>query len=245
MSAQRGRSGYGEGLGTFFFLSGDGEKRPPKELYAVFRRPRNERDRRAGELASRLGALDVGVDDEEELVGREMLQRAALAFGDVVEGEGRLVLSGLGGAEDMLYVAPTTTGYVAHAVLPNGGGGCSAPGPDGLVLATRGRARRGPHGHGRPRAAHRGGGARAHPVDHRHGFVVHGLVADPIVAVDVVVDGETQRARMGENGFGLRIDGTAASALEKLILLREDGTANELDVGMPGGDLDLPMDDPR
>jgi hypothetical protein len=150
-----------------------------------------------------LGALDAGLDEEDDVLGREMLERVALELGDVVEDEGRLVLGGLGGAEDMLYVAPTTTGHIAYAILPNGGGGCSAPGPDGLILST---------------------------VAHRHSVVVCGLVADPVVGVDVVVDHERRRARMGENGFGVRIDAAAASALEKLVLFREDGNANELDV---------------
>ena len=178
--------------GLLFFLS-DGEKRPVADLYGVFRRPRNDKDRRTGDLARRWGGLAVGA-------------RAEPALGEVIEDEGRLVLSGLGGAADMLYVAPTTNEDIAHAVLPNGGGGCCAPGPDGLVLSV---------------------------VSRRRAFVVHGLVADPIVAVDVVVNGEARSARMGENAFGLRVEDAPAAALEKLILHRDDGTTNELDVCIP------------
>jgi hypothetical protein len=42
---------------TFYAYDPDEERRPVKELYAVFRRPRNDADRSAGELAARLGTL--------------------------------------------------------------------------------------------------------------------------------------------------------------------------------------------
>ncbi len=200
---------------TFIFLTPT-EKRPVTELYAVFRRPRNDADRRAGELARRSGAFDVPVERfASDLPDLATAERAAL--GDVIEEEGRLVLSGLGGAEDMLYVAPTTADAIAHAVLPNGGGGCVHPGPDGLILST---------------------------VNRRGSFVAHGLVADAIAAVDLVVNGEARPARMGENAFGVRIEDAPASALEKLILHRAEGTTNELDLRMPEpGDSDPPPSD--
>ncbi len=98
--------------GTFMFPTPHAGERAVKELYAVFRRPRNDADRRAGELACRSGTIDVGIDRDEE-VDRELRDLRA-ALGDVVAEEGRLVLTGLGGDEDMLYAAPTTTGAIAH-----------------------------------------------------------------------------------------------------------------------------------
>lgn len=205
---------------TFMFLSPAEEDRAVTELYGVFRRPRNDADRRAGEFARRWGALDFGVDRHDESGDPELRDRARAhraALGDVIEDEGRLVVTGLGGGEDMLYVAPTTTEAVAHAVLPNGGGGCGHPGPDGLVLAT---------------------------VNRRGSFVAHGLIADAIAAVDVVVNGEAWPARMGKNAFGVRIEGVPAIKLEKLILHRVDGTTSEIDLHMPKpGDFDRPPGD--
>ena len=205
-----------EWTATFMFLTPDAEERTAKELYAVFRRPRNDADRRAGELARRWGAFDVAIDEDDDEFDpalRDFTRAERAALGEVIEQEGRLVLAGLGGAEDMLYAAPTTTEAIAHAVLPNGGGGCSRPGPDGLILAT---------------------------VNRRESLVVLGLIADAIVAVDVVVNGEGRRARMGENAFGVRIE-DAARPLEKLVLHRGDGATNEVGLRMPErGDLDLP-----
>ena len=195
----------------FVFLSDPAEHRPVKELYGAFRRPRNEQDRRAGELARRYGALDVGISDADEFSDGEFPEdwRAERGLGEVPEDEGRLVLRGLGGPEDMLYVAPTTNDYIAYAVLPNGGGGCTEPGPDGLVLTT---------------------------ADRRRAFVVQCLVSDEIIAVDIVVKGETRPARMGENAFGLRVDDAPGSALQALVLHRRDGTRNELNLRIPAGD---------
>jgi hypothetical protein len=184
------------------------EKRPVRELYAVFRRPRNDADRRAGELAARWGALDFGV----EMEGRGSPPGAAVDVwhdalpGAVLHEEGRLLLAGLGGEEDMLYAAPTRNDHVAYALLPNGGGGCGAPGPDGLQLGWT--------------------------QTERGDLVIHGLVADAIESVDVIVGGATQEARMGENAFGLRLERTQDADLERIVLRRHNGTTNEIQLGL-------------
>jgi hypothetical protein len=165
-------------------------KRPVRELYGVFRRPRTDADRSAGELASRWGALDFGPTVEH--------------LGNVVESEGRLLLAGLGGEEDMLYAAPTDNDCIAHALLPNGGGGCAAPGPDGLHL----------------------GWDQTEARD----LVVFGLVADPIESVDVVIGGKTHAAHMGENAFGLRLEQTHEADLERVVLHRRDGSTNAIEL---------------
>ncbi len=165
----------GESSGTMSFIFVGPDPGPVDELYGIFRRPSNDADLKARDLAWRTGGLETGL-------------------GDIVVDGGRLAFSGLGGATDMLYVAPTTNDRIVHAVLPNGGGGAGTPGPDGLVLSVN-----------------------LIPP----GAVVMGLVGDTIVAVDIVVDGERREARMGENSFGLRIED---GALEGLVLHREDGT---------------------
>ena len=178
------------------------EWRPVEELYGAFRRPRNDADRRAGELAGRLDVLDFGSGDlpRPAEIPEEEWRRGRL--GNVVEAEGRLLLEGLGGETDMLYAAPTDNDCVAYALLPNGGGGCTAPGPDGLVLGW-----------------HQG------EADE---LTVVGIVADAIVAVDVIVTGTANEAHMGENAFGLRLDRTNEAGLERVVLHRRDGTTTEL-----------------
>jgi hypothetical protein len=184
------------------------EKRPVRDLYGVFRRPRNDADRTAGELAARWGALDFGVEVEERGPPAGVTAEAwrdALP-GAILHEEGRLLLTGLGGAEDMLYAAPTRNDHVAYALLPNGGGGCGAPGPDGLELGWT--------------------------QTQLSSLIVHGLVADPIVSVDVVVAGVTHEARMGENAFALRLERIHESSLERIVLRRRDGTTNEIDLAL-------------
>ncbi|MGH8586432.1 MAG: hypothetical protein ACREWE_09705 [Gammaproteobacteria bacterium] len=79
-----------------------------------------------------------------------------------------------------------------------GGGGCGAPGPDGLAL----------HWAYTPSRS----------------LVVYGLVGDEIGSVDVVIAGQTHAARMGENAFGIRVEGAKPSELATLVLHRRDGT---------------------
>lgn len=102
----------------------------------------------------------------------------------------------------MLYAAPTDNDCMAHALLPNGGGGCAAPGPDGLHM----------------------GWHQSEAGD----LVVFGIVGYAVEAVDVVVGGATHEARMGENAFGVRLERTRGSSLERVVLRRRDGTANEI-----------------
>jgi hypothetical protein len=122
--------------------------------------------------------------------------------GPVLHDEGRLLRAGLGGEEDMLYAAPTRNDSVAYGLLPNGGGGCGAPGPDGLVL----------------------GWTQTELGD----LVVHGLAADAIESVEVIAGGATHEARMGENAFGLRLEHTHDAELERILLRRRNGTTNEI-----------------
>ena len=179
-------------------------KSPVRELYGAFRRPRTDADRSAGELASRLGALDFGesIEDLPLPPGISSEQWRDMSPGDVVHEEGRLLLAGLGGEEDKLYAAPTRNDQVAHELLPNGGGGCGSPGPDGLHMGWT--------------------------QTERGDLVVYGLVSDEVAAVDVVVGGVTHEARMGENAFGLRLEQTHDSDLERVVLRRRDGTRNEV-----------------
>ena len=190
----------------FYGYATDEERRPVRELYGAFRRPRNDADRRAGELAARWGALDFGFGGFERPrpaeVSEEGWSPVGAQPGAVAESEGRLLLGGLGGEADMLYAAPTDNGYVAHALLPNGGGGCTTPGPDGLHMGWH--------------------------QSETGALVVFGLVGDAIEAVDVVVDGTTHPARMGENAFGLRFEEMHEGALEGVALHRRDGTTNEI-----------------
>jgi hypothetical protein len=181
------------------FLGADGERQSVHDLYGAFRRPGTEADRAAAGSARDL--LEIG-DLPEDLPEEA---RKALALGDVIHEDGRLLLSGLGGEQDALFAAPTRTDYVAFTLLPHGGGGTTVPmRPDGLILA--------------------GASSKA-------ALLVYGLVGDSVVEVDLVVDGATRRASMGENAFGVRIDGATQDQLDEVLLRRADGTTNTLDLG--------------
>ena len=120
------------------------------------------------------------------------------------EAEGRLLLAGIGGELDMLYAVPVGDDRVFVAVLPNGGGNGGAPGPDGL---------------------------RMQQTQLKTGaLVIHGMVADEVESVDLIVAGARFEARMGENAFGLWLDHTHEADLERVVLRRRDGTTNEIDL---------------
>jgi hypothetical protein len=175
---------FGPGSSSLGF-SGLGERRPVRELYGAFRRPRNDADRSAGAFVGRTGAL-TGLPIEFD------------------EAEGRLLLAGIGGELDMLYAVPVGADRILVAVLPNGGGSGGAPGPDGVWIQQ----------------SQRETGA----------LVVHGMVADEVESVDLIVAGATHAARMGENAFGLWLEHTHEADLEQVVLHRRDGTTNAIDL---------------
>jgi hypothetical protein len=128
-----------------------------------------------------------------------------LGPGDVSPSEGRVFHAGLGGDMDAIFAAPFGNDRLAVAVLPNGGGHWGArPGSDGLLLICN----------------------QLETGD----LVVHGIVADSVESVDLVVAGVTQATRLGENGFGLRLADTREAEVDRLVLHRRDGTTNEIDL---------------
>jgi hypothetical protein len=168
---------------------GDDTPAPVRKLYGVFDRPRTDADRKAEPLAAiSWSGIDWG---------------ATIAMD-----EGRVLLAGLGGEQDLIYAAPLGEDRLLVAVLSNGGGGSGRPGPDGLLVMT-GQLESGE-------------------------LVVHGIVADSVGSVDLVVAGATYEARMGENAFGLRLERTHADDLERIVLQRRDGTTNAIELRPEG-----------
>jgi hypothetical protein len=154
-----------------------------RELYGAFRRPQNDADRAVTELVTRLGVL-TGLNIEFD------------------QAEGRLLLAGLGGDQDAIYAVPIASDRIAYAVLPNGGGQCAAPGPDGLLMV--------------------------HVQTESGLLALCGVVSDSVEAVDLAVSGATHEATMGENAFGLRLEQAHVDDVERIVLHRRDGTTNEI-----------------
>jgi len=202
-----------EGTASFLFASSGsvleaaGDPRPINELYSVFSRPRTQADEAAGALARLSGALDLGPADDPSDRPPQISEEPwrAMQPGKVLEDEGRLLLAGLGGDEDMLYAAPTENGHICHALLPNGGGGCGPPGADGLDLSYSYR--------------------------HAGGLVVYGLVGDEVASVEIAIQGERLPAQMGENAFGLRVPDAKPSHFRGIALHRRDGSRREIGLG--------------
>jgi hypothetical protein len=170
------------GSSGLMFYGYEGGRTPVRELYRAFRRPANDADRRVGGLAA------------------VMLDRIPR---EVVVSDGRLLLSDL----DMVYAVPVGDRQVAFTVLPNGGGMCHVPGPDGLLMLQQ--------------------------QTEEKELLVHGIVADTVESVDLVVAGVTHEAQMGENAFVLRLTDTHEHDQEALVLHRCDGTTNEIALTAP------------
>jgi hypothetical protein len=194
------------GSGAFAFVAGqDDVQTRAQELYAAFARATTAADETAQELARQAGVPDIPGEEHQNVrpppgVAVETWQR--MFPGGVLEDQGRRLLSGLGGQEDIVYAAPTENDHVCYALLPNGGGGCERPGPDGLTLGwTYSRSR---------------------------SLVVYGLMSDAVAYVEVVVDNRRYRTRTGENAFGVRLKDVPPEKLSGLLIHRKDGSHREV-----------------
>ena len=175
--------------GSVLFLvrAHDSQPAPPRELYAVFRRPP-----RADDLEAQQRARDDALLDS---VGDHRASGATASIGRPLYDDTRLVLGNVGRG---VYALPTTKGAVCVGAFPNGGGGCATLGPHGLSVDYDDAA------DGLP-------------------FRLYGLVADEVRRVDVVLDGVTRQANLGENGYGLELADARWQQLHNLVLHLRSG----------------------
>ena len=125
-------------------------------------------------------------------------------FGSPVADKARILLRGIGPQEDSLVAVLTTGDSVSVALFPDGGAACGAPMDDGLILL-----------------ADVGEGTAT----------VYGMVDDRVRSVDVIVDGQSHRADLEENGFALTLPAAAGKDVEKLVLHHADGSKTEFPPG--------------
>jgi hypothetical protein len=109
----------------------------------------------------------------------------------------RRLLRGLGKGQYDLVAMTTEEGAVALALDPNGSTACGQPTKEGLLFA----------------AEHGGRDA-----------IVYGLVGDDVKAVDLMIDGVTRRATLGENGFALDLPNPVGKTLEQVVLHDDGGS---------------------
>ena len=122
-------------------------------------------------------------------------------LGEVEPKAGRILLRGIGSQHLDLVGVGTTLNYVALSLVPDGSSaGCVRPTVEGLTFAAE--------------------------VD-EHDAIVFGLVSDGITAIDLVVDGKAQPARVGENGFAGVIRRPIGKTLDKVVLHHSDGSTTE------------------
>jgi hypothetical protein len=121
--------------------------------------------------------------------------------GAPVSDQARLLLSGIGSRGYDLVAVPTSKGYVAYGLLPTGSGACGLPLQGGLLLAGE--------------------------ID--AGAVLHyGLVPDDVESIEVVFNGVTHKARMGENAFAVEVRGASQEDTGQIVVHRRDGTTQKL-----------------
>jgi hypothetical protein len=125
-------------------------------------------------------------------------------LGSPVADEARILLPDVGRLEESLVAVPSPGGSVSVAVFPHGGRACVHPMDDGLILAAE-------VGEGNA--------------------IVFGMVDDRVRSVDVIVDGQSHRAELGENGFALTLPTAAGKDVEKLVLHHADGSKIEFPSG--------------
>jgi hypothetical protein len=126
-------------------------------------------------------------------------------LGKPVADKARILLRRVGPGQDSLVAVPTPGGRVSVALFPDGSGtSCAFPVEDGLILA-----------------AEAGEGTAT----------VYGMVDDRVRSVEVIVNGQSHRAQLAENGFALTLPTAAGRDVEKLVLHRADGSKAEFPPG--------------
>lgn len=117
-------------------------------------------------------------------------------FGKPIEEQARILLRGVGHGYDLVAV-PTTGDGVSVALFPTGGGTCTRPGDSGLIVAAD---------------------------VYGDTSTIYGMIDDRVRSVDVIADGRTHRAKLGENGFSAALPSGAQEHLDKLVLHKADGS---------------------
>jgi hypothetical protein len=112
----------------------------------------------------------------------------------------RILLRDIGNRGYELVALATTHDAVSLSLVPDGSGICGQPTADGLAFAAE--------------------------LEKRDA-IVFGLVGDGVTAVDLVIDGVSQRAKLGENGFALEIPNAAGKTLDKIVLHDAHGSTTE------------------
>jgi hypothetical protein len=164
---------------------------PPEDLYAVFRRKQTDDEAKiAPELVTDFScSMGLPVRDRDLKLGKPIADKA------------RILLRGVGSGKDNLVAVATTGDSVSVAVFPSGGGTCTSPSDNGLIIAGDDQGN------------------------------LYGMVDDKVRSVDVIADGRTHRAKLGENGFAAALPSGADHHLNKLVLHRADGSTAELPLG--------------
>jgi hypothetical protein len=167
---------------------------PPEELYAVFAREQTDDEAKIAPqlVADSPCSMPIPARDKHMDLGKPIADKA------------RILLRGVGSGDDNLVAVPTTADNVAIAVFPAGGGSCTPPSRNGLILAAD------------------SDGDTAH---------VYGMVDDHVRSVDVITGGETHPAKLGENGFSVALPGGAEQHLDRLVLHKADGSKTEVPLG--------------
>jgi len=164
---------------------------PPPDLYAVFRRKQTDDEAKIAPevVADSPCSMPLPLRDKHMDLGKPIADNA------------RILLRGVGSGDDRLVAVPTTADSVAIAVFPSGGGTCTRPSDNGLII---------------------GGDDQGS---------LYGMVDDGVRSVDVIAGGQLHHADMGENGFSVVLPRGAQEHLDKLVLHKADGSKAELPLG--------------
>jgi hypothetical protein len=179
---------------SWMLLFGEGGTKSarPQELYAVFARKQTDDEAKiapelVAESSCSLGPPGGGTHTDH---GKPIVEKA------------RILLDEVGSGGDRLVAVPTTADRVSLAVFPDGGGTCTRPGENGLIVGAEGSD---------------------------EATTVYGMVDDRVRSVDVVADGRTHRAKLGENGFSVALPGHAG--VNQLVLNKADDSKTVVPLG--------------
>jgi hypothetical protein len=108
--------------------------------------------------------------------------------GSILTSKSRLLLSNLGARSGRFYVVPTIKGQLCYVITGYADSGCVSPSPLDLNGIDWGLSDNDGIGEGEP-------------------LIVHGLVANDVREVDVVVSGSREQATLANNAFYSEVEG--------------------------------------
>ena len=161
-----------------------------RDLYPVFRRETKTTDVQVQKFAKNDGDLLLRPGVGDSRVGEPIYKETRLIYGTPDRG---------------VYAVPTTGQAICLGHFPNGGAGCSSPGPHGVTMDWEDASNGAP-------------------------WILYGMAGDDVTGIDAVVAGVVHQVDVRESAYVLELPHAGRAPLQKIVLHLDNGETDELPV---------------